>query len=280
MINILGRRGSAAAIVLCLGVTGLAQAETHTIFARVQGGSFIFDPSQLTIEAGDTVTWRNAGGMHNVVGQEQGSNNQLFRCSQGCDGEGGNGAPSTANWQFSRTFDEPGGINYYCEPHQAFGMTGTITIVEGTAEVFPVNFGHTGSWYNPATDGQGFLGEVLVDENDEPVTMVTYWFTWDNSLPAVKFAGEEQRWFVAAGPIEDGVANMTLTSTTGGLFDDPQSTETVVIGTLTFTANNCTQGQFAYDINQNVAQADMSSGIIDVQRLTPDVLCESLAASQ
>ena len=126
-----------------------------------------------------------------------------------------------------------------------------------------------GSWYNPATNGQGFLGEVLVDENDEPETMITYWFTWNNDAPAVKFEGEEQRWFVAAGPIEDGVANMALTITTGGVFDDPESTETVTIGSLQFMTDNCTEGKYIYDINQNVDPDDMVSGEIDVVRLTP-----------
>ena len=86
-----------------------------------------FQPAELTIEAGDTVTWTNQGALpHNVVADD-GS----FRCAEGCDGMGGDGNPSTAAWSFSLTFDDPGDIPYFCEVHGAaggIGMAGTITV--------------------------------------------------------------------------------------------------------------------------------------------------------
>jgi plastocyanin len=82
-----------------------------------------FSPANVTISAGDTVTFRNNGGNHNVAADD-GS----FRCANGCDGQGGNGSPSTASWSFTFTFNEAGVVNYHCESHQAVGMTGTITV--------------------------------------------------------------------------------------------------------------------------------------------------------
>jgi plastocyanin len=82
-----------------------------------------FSPQNLTIQAGDSVTWTNAGGNHNVA-----ANDGSFRCANGCDGQGGNGNPSTAAWSFSLTFNDPGVIDYLCEVHGGLGMVGSITV--------------------------------------------------------------------------------------------------------------------------------------------------------
>jgi plastocyanin len=85
-----------------------------------------FSPASITITKGDTVTFINKGGLHNVVADD-GS----FRCAHGCDGQpGGNGAASTSNWVVNLTFNTPGTIGYYCEIHGApgQGMFGTIEV--------------------------------------------------------------------------------------------------------------------------------------------------------
>ena len=85
-----------------------------------------FSPSNLTIQAGDSVTFINGGGFHNVAASD-GS----FRCAEGCDGQGGDGDPSTAAWSFTLTFNDPGQIDYVCEVHEGFGMVGTIVVMGG-----------------------------------------------------------------------------------------------------------------------------------------------------
>lgn len=72
----------------------------------------VFTPASLIVQVGDTVTWTNEGGFHNVA-----ANDSSFRCAVGCDGEGGNGNPSSSNWSFSRTFGTPGTVGYVCELH-------------------------------------------------------------------------------------------------------------------------------------------------------------------
>ena len=92
----------------------------------VTASDFVFTPANLTVHAGTTVTWSNAGGFHNVTADD-GS----FRCSNGCDDTGGNGAPSTATWSFARTFNSPTVVHYHCQIHGAaggVGMSGTITV--------------------------------------------------------------------------------------------------------------------------------------------------------
>ncbi len=97
---------------------------------NVGGAQNQFSPQTLTIDPGDSVTFINKGGFHNVVADDD-----SFRCAQGCDGQpGGNGAASSALWIASITLTQPGKVGYFCEIHGApgVGMFGTIT-VRGTA---------------------------------------------------------------------------------------------------------------------------------------------------
>lgn len=90
-----------------------------------------FTPAELTIAAGDSVTFRNSGGTHNVK-----ANDNSFRCANGCDGDGqgGDGAAASNIWHFSRTFPTAGTIGYYCETHgtPTSGMRGTIIVLPST----------------------------------------------------------------------------------------------------------------------------------------------------
>jgi plastocyanin len=119
-----------AALALTLpGCGGTVKTPTESAGgsqATVQASDFVFTPANLTVRAGTTVTWTNAGGFHNVTADD-GS----FRCSNGCDDTGGHGDPSTAAWSFARTFNSPTIVHYHCQVHGAaggVGMSGTITV--------------------------------------------------------------------------------------------------------------------------------------------------------
>lgn len=77
--------------------------------------NFGFNPDPVTIQVGDTVTWENTQGFHNVAST---SGPESFR----------NGDPAGAGWTYSRTFTQAGTYTYVCEVHSS--MQGTI-IVEG-----------------------------------------------------------------------------------------------------------------------------------------------------
>ena len=107
--------------VLLLGAPA-ARAANHTV--HVGGTGLVYTPNALTIQAGDSVTWVNDGGMHNVTADDN-----SFRCAAGCDDAGGSGDPSTDPWSATRTFSTAGTIHYHCEIHgPAYGMKGTITV--------------------------------------------------------------------------------------------------------------------------------------------------------
>lgn len=99
-----------------------AAAATYTVNV---GPGLSFTPATLTIVAGDSVRFTNKGGTHNVK-----ADNNAFRCARGCDGNGGDGTPSSSIWTFTLTFPTPGTIGYYCETHGApgVGMAGSIVV--------------------------------------------------------------------------------------------------------------------------------------------------------
>jgi plastocyanin len=117
-------------LLVCLVALAFAPLGAHATrwFVESGGDGVAFSPQFLTIQAGDTVTFMNKGGYHNVVADD-GS----FRCAHGCDGDGqgGSGNASDAIWFAAVTFPTAGTVGYFCEPHGSpgSGMYGSIEVV-------------------------------------------------------------------------------------------------------------------------------------------------------
>jgi beta-glucanase (GH16 family) len=149
---------------------------------------------------------------------------------------------------------------------------------EGEPSAVNINAGFNDAWYNPATNGQGFLMTVYPDVKQ----MFVAWFTYDVERPAgdvEAMLGEPgHRWVTAQGPYSGDTATLTMYVTEGGVFDaaDPApSTDGSGVGTMTIEFSDCTQGLITYQMTSpNV------SGEIPIQRIVGDnvALCESLAA--
>ena len=78
--------------------------------------------------------------------------------------------------------------------------------------------GLTGSWYEPATSGQGFEVEVFPDQSAPGTGFVfVSWFTYDT----VVGAAERQRWYTLERPGVTGQpsAALTIHQNTGGNFN-------------------------------------------------------------
>lgn len=138
------RRARAALLALLASMTFDAGAAQW--FVQSGGASVAFSPQFLTINAGDSVTFVNLGGNHNVVADD-GS----FRCAHGCDndGHGGNGHSSSDLWIATVQFSQPGTVGYFCEPHGAPG-TGMYGSIEVLAPKPPVAVPSTGLWQGAA----------------------------------------------------------------------------------------------------------------------------------
>jgi plastocyanin len=119
-----------SALLLALLVPLAASAANVRV--DVGGNGLAFFPQTLTIQAGDTVTFVNIGGFHNMV-----ADNGAFRCARGCDndGAGGSGNPSGTLWRATVAFPNRGRFGYFCEPHGApgQGMFGTIIVQQAPA---------------------------------------------------------------------------------------------------------------------------------------------------
>ena len=100
---------------LFLSMTLAAQAYATEI-QMGSNGNLVFDPSELTVAAGDTVTFVNGDlPPHNIVflHHDELSHPDLAFMS----GE-----------QFPVTFTEPGEYEFQCEPHAGAGMKGVIHV--------------------------------------------------------------------------------------------------------------------------------------------------------
>jgi len=142
---------------------------------------------------------------------------------------------------------------------------------------FQINSGLNDAWYNPATEGQGFLISVF----PEIKQMFLAWFTYDTERPpedVTAFLGEPgHRWLTAQGPYDGDTANFIIFVTEGGIFDAAEpvaETDPAGDGTMTIEFADCKEGLVKYQITSLGI-----SGEIPIQRITPDnvPLCEALA---
>lgn len=107
-----------AALVALPGAA--AQAADGKVSATAQ---LKFDPAELTVAAGTKVTWTNVGGTYHTVTGGDGTADPASPI---------NGQLPSDGATYSVTFDKPGTYKYFCSPHVASGMKGTI-VVTGTA---------------------------------------------------------------------------------------------------------------------------------------------------
>ena len=141
---------------------------------------------------------------------------------------------------------------------------------------FQINPGLNDAWYNPATNGQGFLVTVFPDIEQ----MYVAWFTFDTQRPpddvTAQLGDPGHRWLTAQGPYDGNSATLTIFVTEGGVFDaaqPPATTDPAGDGTMQLKFDNCTDGTVNYQITSLGI-----SGEIPIQRIALDnvPLCQAL----
>jgi plastocyanin len=90
----------------------------------------VFTPSEITIHAGETVTWTNSQGSHNVNGSQSvfPANPESFGNQLG------------TGWTYSHTFNIPGTYDYQCDPHVIYGMVGRVIVEEPVQDSVTIHF--------------------------------------------------------------------------------------------------------------------------------------------
>jgi hypothetical protein len=131
-------------------------------------------------------------------------------------------------------------------------------------------FGLTGTWYNSAASGQGFMFEVFPDIHGSGNGVIFGgWFTYDSQTG-------QPIWYSLQGNVDDDpVATLTIYNSQNGFFAAPPGPSVYTVGTATVTFFNCTHGELKYTFDTSG-----ESGTIVLTRLTPNLTCSDTGAPQ
>ncbi len=103
---------------------------THTVNA----GSYYYNPTNLTVQVGDSVIWINDGGLHDVNGNTNSITNQSFNNPVTFDSPSTNTVGAVI---YAYKFTVPGTYNYDCSvgSHAANGMVGSIIVSDPSTNI-------------------------------------------------------------------------------------------------------------------------------------------------
>lgn len=104
-----------------LASTQAANAKDYTIkmVTHEDKGAYAFEPNELKIQSGDTVTWINAqDDMHNVMSESVPKDAKPFESPM----------LEKKGQKWSQTFTQSGTYTFHCHPHAGAGMRGTIIV--------------------------------------------------------------------------------------------------------------------------------------------------------
>jgi len=120
--------------------------------------------------------------------------------------------------------------------------------------------GLTGSWYNPATGGQGIEIEVYPDAYSAGHGLLFGgWFTFDTT------ALGGQRWYSLSGDVTSTSpsAALTISASYSGNFVQPPKIISSAVGSATLQFSDCTHGSLSYAFSDGSGR----SGMIPLTRL-------------
>lgn len=155
---------------------------------------------------------------------------------------------------------------------------GCLSIAEILASSPPghIHEGINDAWYNPETDGQGFLIMVFA----EYYQMFMAWFTYDTERPppdtTAQLGEPGHRWITAQGRYRGDRAELDVWIAEGGVFNaTAPAPERRRDGTAVVEFSGCNAGTVSYDI----ASIGMV-GEVPIQRVSTDnvSLCELIEA--
>lgn len=125
-----------------------------------------------------------------------------------------------------------------------------------------------GSWFDPASSGQGLMFSVIPALD----TLFATWFTYDPA--AAPDEASEQHWFTLQGPLGDGEqTTLAIVRTLGGSFDELPTSNTQRVGTATVTRLACDRAELSYQFDDSEIAAAFR-GIGGSQILTRIGGCE------
>jgi plastocyanin len=125
-------RVAALALFVCTLGASCGGGEPGTVKANP---GRVFSPEEETVSVGDTVTWEVEGDEAHTVTAYEGELPEGADYFASGDFESENDATENVadgllqgGETYEVTFDQPGTYRYYCIPHEADGMVGTIVV--------------------------------------------------------------------------------------------------------------------------------------------------------
>ncbi len=131
------------------------------------------------------------------------------------------------------------------------------SVLDAPSTPSSTGFAYSGTWYEPATSGQGFNLEILPDSGK----IIATWFTYEVD-------GGSQQWMIAVGDIQGGRAVLEFLRPQDGQFDQPKQPNMNLWGTAEIVFTSCTTATLSYHSDQ-----DGIAGEIELKRLSPNILC-------
>ena len=140
------------------------------------------------------------------------------------------------------------------------------------ASDFEINAGLNGAWYDPNTNGQGFMISVQESKGTVFLAWFTYeTWTYENAFkdPELATIGDaKQRWLTAEGPYDGNSAELVVLSSGGGLFDQAIPAPVLQpVGSISLQFEDCAYGTVRYDL-----PGARRSGTIPIERVSGDNL--------
>jgi hypothetical protein len=139
---------------------------------------------------------------------------------------------------------------------------------------FYITYAMAGSWFYPATAGQGFVIDVFDSAN----LMFLAWFTYDLERPpsgvTAMIGDPGHRWMTAIGPTEGNTANLNITWSSGMIFDSEMpAAQNQSDGTMTVEFYDCYTGLIKYDLGVGGPVGD-----VPIERIVNDAVpfCEAM----
>ncbi|MEC9303802.1 MAG: fasciclin domain-containing protein [Bacteroidota bacterium] len=119
-------------ILIALFVANIANSQTTHL---VNSGNFYYSPTNLTINVGDTVTWINDNGFHNVNFDINTITGNSFNNPQSFIS-----TPTSNTNMYTHVFTVAGTYNYDCSvgQHAANGMVGSIVVNSNTNTIYDI----------------------------------------------------------------------------------------------------------------------------------------------
>lgn len=110
-----------------------ADASTHIVrMVSTEDGQYHFEPHVVRIEPGDKVHWVLVSGSHTTTAYHPANGDRQRRIPDGAKAWNSGFLTDDGRTSFEHTFTVEGVYDYFCIPHEGYGMVGSIVVGEAT----------------------------------------------------------------------------------------------------------------------------------------------------